>query len=75
MPSTITSAIQDGDQSLLSDIRGLPSSAPQGHQEFIEGKFAVKMTNRKFTQISPDQAFEHVNRVSKVSGRVIGITR
>jgi hypothetical protein len=41
----------------------------------MEGKFSVKRTNKKLSQASVDQALEHVNKVSKVSGGIVGITR
>ncbi len=32
-------------------------------------------TSSRFNQISDDQALEHVNRVGKISGGLVGITR
>lgn len=53
-------------------MRQLPAPV---HQQFLEGNFAVKRNTKKFCRVSVDQALEHVNKVSKVSGGIIGITR
>ena len=43
--------------------------------EFVAGNFVVKKTGQSFNQISTDQALEHVNKICKVAGGLIGITR
>lgn len=57
----------------LADMKALPSSAPEVFREFVAGKFSVKRTDGKFRQIATDQALEHVNRIAKVSGGIVGI--
>ena len=42
--------------------------------EFIEGQFLVKTTKKPFNQTSTDQALEHVNKVGKITGPLVGIT-
>ena len=59
----------------LADMSQLETSAPQVYSEFMKGKFSIKRTNKKFCQIASDQALEHINRVAKVSGGIVGITR
>jgi hypothetical protein len=59
----------------LADMRHLETTAPSVHHQFTAGRFSIKRTNKKFCQIAVDQALEHINRVSKVSGGIIGITR
>lgn len=41
----------------------------------MEGDFVVKSSRNTFNQISTDLALEHVNKVGKVAGGLIGITR
>lgn len=59
----------------LTEMRSLPDTAPEVNQEFQKGNFSIKRTKSNFSQIGPDQALEHINRVAKVSGGLIGITR
>lgn len=59
----------------LADIMILETSHPDVHQEFMNGNFVVKTTNNTFNQLSTDQALEHVNKVCKVAGGLVGITR
>ena len=58
----------------LADMQNLVTTAPEVHNEFMAGKFSVKRTDSKFCQIPTDQALEHINRVAKVSGGLVGIT-
>ena len=43
--------------------------------ELQECKFAVKCTDRRFSQVSADQSTEWLNDVGKKSGGLVGITR
>ena len=58
-----------------ADICQLDSSHPDVYQQFMDGDFVVKSTRKSFNQISTDLALEHVNKVGKVAGGLIGITR
>jgi len=59
----------------LADCKQLETTHPDVYQEFQEGNFVVKTSNNKFNQLSTDQALEHVNKVGKTAGGLIGITR
>lgn len=59
----------------LADMKQLEKTHPDVYKEFMEGNFVVKRTDHKFNQISTDQSLEHINRVCKVAGGLIGITR
>lgn len=59
----------------FADMVQLPATAPEVHSEFVAGRFSVKRSGRKFSQISTDQALEHVNKVAKISGGIVGITQ
>lgn len=56
----------------LADMHQLPQEI---HQLFLEGKFSVKKTRKRFCRVSVDQALEHVNKVAKISGGIIGISK
>ncbi len=43
--------------------------------EWKEGNFVVKETDVCFNQVYTDQALEHVNRLCKLDGGLVGITR
>ena len=58
-----------------ADIHQLEVSHPDVHQHFMEGNFVVKTTHKAFNQVSTDMALEHVNKVGKVVGGLIGITK
>ncbi|KAG0714477.1 hypothetical protein GWK47_014076 [Chionoecetes opilio] len=58
-----------------ADISQLDSSHPDIYQQFMDGDYVVKSTRKSFNQISTDLALEHVNKVGKVAGGLIGITR
>jgi hypothetical protein len=59
----------------LLDMQQLSETAPTVYSEFMDGNFVVKHTPQKFNNVSTDQALEFVNRMCKVSGGLIGITR
>ena len=53
----------------------LAESAPNVYQEFQAGNFVVKETAGKFNQVSTDLALEHINRMCKTAGGLVGITQ
>ena len=59
----------------LADMKQLEQTHPDVFKEFMDGNFVVKRTDHNFNQVSTDQALEHINRVCKVAGGLIGITR
>ena len=59
----------------LADMQQLPQTAPNVYQEFIPGNFVVKRHVGRFNQIPVDQATEWTNKICKVTGGIIGITR
>ena len=59
----------------LADMLALPDTAPYVYKEFMEGNFVVKETEALFNQLSPDMALEHINKLCKISGGIVGITR
>ena len=56
----------------LADMHQLPQEI---HQLFLDGKFSVKKTRKRFCRVSVDQALEHVNKVAKISGGIVGISK
>lgn len=59
----------------LADMMQLPTKAPDVYHEFCAGNFSIKRSTRSFSQISTDQALEHINKLAKVSGGIVGITQ
>ena len=59
----------------LADMKQLHEVAPEVYEGFTEGDFVVKETKHNFNQIPDDQGLEHVNRMGKVAGGLVGITR
>ena len=58
----------------LADMRALPTTAPEVFNEFVAGRFSIKRTEGKFKQVAIDHALEHINRIAKMSGGIVGIT-
>ena len=58
-----------------SDMQQLESTAPDVHNEFTKGDFVVKESEGSFNQVSTDLALEHVNKLGKIVGGIVGITR
>ena len=56
----------------LSEMNRLPQEVLQ---EFQEGNFVVKESERRFSQVEPDHSQEWLNGTGKKSGGIIGITR
>ena len=59
----------------LTDMKNIEVTHPDVFAEFVAGNFVVKKTGQSFNQISTDQALEHLNKICKVAGGLIGITR
>ena len=59
----------------LADMKQLEQTHLDVFKEFMDGNFVVKRTDHNFNQVSTDQALEHIDRVCKVAGGLIGITR
>ena len=59
----------------LADAKQLPTRAPTVHRGFLRGDFVVKETPHGFNQIPDDQGLEHINKLGKVAGGLVGITR
>ena len=59
----------------LADMMFLRQEVPQVYNEFMAGNFVVKETEGLFNQVSTDMALEHVNKLCKVAGGIVGITR
>ncbi len=57
----------------LADMKMLEETALPVYEGFVRGDFAIKETDHRYNQIPDDQAVEHVNRKSKVSGGLVGI--
>ncbi len=51
----------------------LATAHPAVYQEFMEGKFVVQKTDRKFSAMALDQAHEQMNKVIKGDGGAIGL--
>ena len=59
----------------LADMRQLETSHPDVYEQFMAGDFVVKKSKQNFNQLSTDQALEHVNKICKSVGGLVGITR
>lgn len=53
----------------------LQQTVPTVYQEFMAGNFVVKEANGRFNQVHTDMALEHINKLCKISGGMVGITR
>ena len=56
-------------------MKALQSTDPDLHQEFIDGNFVVNKNQIPFCAIGVDHALEHINRIMKVTGGLVGITQ
>lgn len=59
----------------LTDASQLETQAPAVYNGFINGDFVVKETSHQFNQLPDDQALEHINKLGKMAGGLVGITR
>ena len=64
-----------GEVIYLADMRSIPNTALSFHREFVLATFQVKRTKSQFCQIGIDQALVHINRVARVCGGIVSITR
>ena len=55
-------------------MMNLHETAPEVYQQFMEGNFVVKESEGRFNQVSVDLGLEHVNKLCKVAGGIVGIT-
>ena len=58
----------------LADMKNLQQTAPAIYNEFTSGNFGVKRTEGAFNQLPTDQALEHINKLCKIAGGLVGIT-
>ena len=59
----------------LAEMTALQCTDPDIHQEFISGNFVVNKNQTPFCAIGIDHALEHINRIMKVIGGLVGITQ
>lgn len=59
----------------LTDMQELETTTPIVYNEFQRGNFTVKETEGIFNQVANDFALEHINKLCKVAGGIVGITR
>lgn len=59
----------------VADMKQLHITAPEVEEGFTSGDFVVKETAHLFNQIPDDLAMEHCNKIGKVAGGLVGITR
>ena len=57
----------------LADMKALPTTAPEVFNEFVADRFTIKRTEGRFKQVAIDQVLEHINRIAKVNGGIVGI--
>ena len=56
-------------------LAGMSVLPPDVLLEFRDGNFEVKLTDRRFNQVSADQSAEWLNAIGTKSGGLVGITR
>lgn len=59
----------------LADMSALETTDPDIYEEFINGNFSVHKNIIPFCAVGVDHALEHINRVMKVTGGLVGITQ
>ena len=59
----------------LAEMTALETTDPDIYQEFIDGNFTVNKNKIPFCAVGVDHALEHINRVMKVAGGLVGITQ
>ena len=59
----------------VADISQLETSHLDVYEKFMEGDFVVMSSRSTFNQISTDFELDHVNKIGKVVGDLIGISR
>ena len=58
----------------LSEMQNLQNIDINVYNEFMSGNFSVNKNSVPFTAIGVDHALEHINRLMKVQGGIVGIT-
>ena len=58
----------------LRDMNSLKYDHPSVYDYFLEGKFVVQKTTRRFSAIATDQAHEQNNAIVKGDGGAVGLT-
>ena len=56
-------------------MKALQTTDPEIYQEFMDGHFTVNKNQIPFCAIGVDHALEHINRIMKVTGGLVGITQ
>jgi len=59
----------------ITDMLQLEDTFPDVYREFMAGHFVVKEAEGVFNQVSIDMALEHINRLCKSGGGLVGITQ
>ena len=59
----------------LDEMRKLQTDAPEVYRQFMAGNFVMRRSRGNFNKIAFDQALEYVNKVCKIAGGIIGITK
>ena len=58
----------------LAEMKALKMTDPGIYQEFMDGNFSVHKNEIPFCAVGVDHALEHINRIMKVTGGLVGIT-
>jgi len=59
----------------LAEMTALQATDPDIHEEFMDGNFVVNKNKNPFCAIGVDHALEHINRIMKVTGGLVGVTQ
>jgi len=59
----------------LAEMKALKMTDPGIYQEFMDGNFSVHKNEIPFCAVGVDHALEHINRIMKVTGGLVGITQ
>ena len=59
----------------LYEMQQLKTTAPEIYNEFMRRNFVLRIKKGDFNQMPIDQGLEHVNRICKMVGGIIGITK
>ena len=59
----------------LADMKHLESEEPTIWNSFLQGNFAVKKSDISFTPLGADHAGEQQNKLLKIQGGIVGITK
>ena len=56
-------------------MKALQTTDPGIYEEFMDGNFSVHKNEILFCAVGPDHALEHINRIMKVTGGLVGFTK